>query len=359
MATDVRAISYSPELVQGARNAIQTCLRVRAGEKVTLITDLATGTVAAALVAEMDALGADPRVFVLEDHTPRPMDVLPVEILFELASSAVGIYAATPQLGEVFARGQAIRLASKRKVRFGHMVGINEQVMTEAMRADFFAINRMSLRLMRVLRTARHIKVTSAGGTDLEGHFDPLHYRWLKTSGLISRDIWGNLPGGEIFTCPASVEGTWYADATIGDHFAEKYGDVQKTPLIIKIKGGRLVDCYSDNAALADEFREYCRSAENADRVGEFAIGTNKGVKRFIGNMLQDEKHPGIHIAFGEPCGNLTGADWCCKLHVDLLTRGTNFWIDGVPYMENDRFLFDDPADDAPAGGEPVAAAGQ
>ncbi|MBV8063716.1 MAG: aminopeptidase [Nevskia sp.] len=341
MATDIRSISYSQELAEGARNAIETCLRVRADERVTVITDRATATVAASLMAQVERLGGNGRVFVLEDFAARPMKVMPLEILFELGNSAVGIYAATPQPGEVFARGQAIRLASKRKIRFGHMVGITEQVMMEAMRADFFAINRMSLRLLRTLRETRHVRVTTAAGTNLEAFCQPPRYRWVKTSGLISRDIWGNLPGGEIFTCPASVNGVFVANATIGDHFCEKYGDLERTPLIVKVKDGRLESVYSDRRDLAEEFYDYCHSEENSDRVGEFAIGTNLSVKRFIGNMLQDEKHPGIHIAFGEPCGNLTGADWRAKTHVDLLTRGTNFWLDGVQYMADDRFLFD------------------
>ena len=40
--------------------------------------------------------------------------------------------------------------------------------------------------------------------------------KWVKTSGLITPDKWGNLPGGEIFTSPFSVNGrlcamAWWA----------------------------------------------------------------------------------------------------------------------------------------------------
>ena len=44
--------------------------------------------------------------------------------------------------------------------------------------------------------------------------------------------------------------------------------------------------------------------------MGEFAIGTNIGVHDVIGNILQDEKIPGVHIAFGNPYGAHTGAEW-------------------------------------------------
>ena len=54
----------------------------------------------------------------------------------------------------------------------------------------------------------------------------------------------------------------------------------------------------------------YCHTDENSDRVGEFAIGTNIAIRDVIGNILQDEKIPGVHIAFGNPYAVHTGADW-------------------------------------------------
>ena len=37
--------------------------------------------------------------------------------------------------------------------------------------------------------------------------------------------------------------------------------------------------------------------------------------------MLQDEKIPGVHIAFGHPYTEHTGADWSAKTHVDMVGR--------------------------------------
>ena len=69
-------------------------------------------------------------------------------------------------------------------------------------------------------------------------------------------------------------------------------------------------DAWSDNRALRDDFWAYTHTDENSDRVGEFAIGTNIGCTHVIGHILQDEKFPGVHIAFGNPYGAHTGADW-------------------------------------------------
>jgi len=70
------------------------------------------------------------------------------------------------------------------------------------------------------------------------------------------------------------------------------------------------VEADSENKELESDFWKYTYTNANSDRVGEFAIGTNIELKEVIGHILQDEKFPGIHIAFGDPYGAHTGADW-------------------------------------------------
>ena len=77
--------------------------------------------------------------------------------------------------------------------------------------------------------------------------------------------------------------------------------------------------------------------------MGEFAIGTNLGVERVIGNILQDEKFPGIHIAFGNPYGEHTGAPWHSSTHIDVVGLGFNIWLESdegeEQIMRDGRFL--------------------
>ena len=98
----------------------------------------------------------------------------------------------------------------------------------------------------------------------------------------------------------------------------------RQTPLTIQVKGNRLTEAQSDNKELEDEFWRYTHTDENSDRVGEFAIGTNIGLHGVIGNILQDEKLPGIHIAFGNPYGAHTGAQWYSSTHIDVVGRATS-----------------------------------
>ena len=91
------------------------------------------------------------------------------------------------------------------------MVEITPRIMMEGMRADFRAVDALSRWAMDRVKRARAIRVTSPAGTDITATFSPA-LRWVKTSGIISREAWGNLPGGEIFTSPAAVDGTFVVD---------------------------------------------------------------------------------------------------------------------------------------------------
>ena len=93
------------------------------------------------------------------------------------------------------------------------------------------------------------------------------------------------------------------------------------------------------NKELENEFWEYTHTDENSDRVGEFAIGTNIGLTAVIGNILQDEKLPGIHMAFGNPYGAHTGAEWYSSTHIDVVGRNFDIWADDRQIMNHGSFL--------------------
>ena len=123
--------------------------------------------------------------------------------------------------------------------------------------------------------------------------------------------------------------------------FARGSGCWSKTPLTIEIAENRIVSCRVENKELERDFWAYTHTDENSDRVGEFAIGTNIGVKQVIGNILQDEKFPGIHIAFGNPYGEHTGAPWRSATHIDVVGLGFNIWLEDEQIMRDGQFLIE------------------
>jgi aminopeptidase len=188
------------------------------------------------------------------------------------------------------------------------------------------------------VKVAHEGRATTPAGSNFTATLNP-GYRWLKTSGLISPDKWGNLPGGEVFTTPGEVNGTFVIDGVVGDYLCEQFGSLEDAPLTIEIKENRLVSAASDNKMLRDAFWRYTHTDENSDRVGEFAIGTNIELTHVIGNILQDEKFPGIHIAFGNPYGAHTGAQWYSSTHIDVVGTRFDIWVDDQHIMEDGKFL--------------------
>jgi len=339
-AERLRNLRFDPELSTGARNAVRVCLRIQPAEKVTIITDNATQEIAASLAREVDEVGAPFTVFVLEELAPRPLTGLPAEILEDLETSKVSIFAVQVQTNELRSRMQMTEVVNRRRIRHAHMVNINRQIMLEGMRADFLKVDRISAKVIALVSVAKQIKAKTAAGTDLIADLSP-NYKWLKTSGLISPDKWGNLPGGEVFTTPGEVNGTFVIDGVVGDYLCAKFGDLKDCPLTIRVKGNRLSEAHSDNRELEQDFWKYTHTDENSDRVGEFAIGTNIELKDVIGHILQDEKFPGIHIAFGNPYGEHTGANWYSSTHIDVVGRRFDIWVDDNQIMRTGKFLIE------------------
>ena len=330
--------SFDPELTPGARNAVNVCLRVQPEEKVTLITDYACREIAVALAAELEHTDCPFHTFVLEDLAPRPLTDMPQPVLDDLETSQVSIFAVQAQANELRTRMQMCEVVNRRKLRHAHMVNIEKKIMLEGMRADFHKVDDLTLRVMNIVNKARTVHATTPGGTNLTAQLTPA-YKWIKTSGIISRDKWGNLPGGETFTSPLEVNGTFVVDGVVGDYLCAKFGDLKATPLTLTIASNRLVNAVSDNKELQDEFWQYTHRDENSDRVGEFAIGTNLAIQGVVGNILQDEKIPGVHIAFGDPYGAHTGAQWTSTTHIDVVGRKFDIWADDRQIMSGGQFL--------------------
>jgi len=333
-------IPFDPQLTPGARNAVRVCLRVQPSERVTVITDEVSLEIAAAIIHELEEVGCRYQSWVLEDVATRPLTDLPLPIMKDLESSQVSIFAVQAQTDELKSRMQMTDVVNRRKIRHAHMVNVNKRIMLEGMRADFQKVDRLSIKVMERVRQAKQIRAKTPSGTDLVADLNP-NYRWVKTSGIISTEKWGNLPGGEVFTTPGEVNGAFVIDGVVGDYLCAKFGDLKAHPLTINVKANRLIEAHSANKELKDDFWAYTHKDENSNRVGEFAIGTNIELKDVIGEILQDEKFPGVHIAFGNPYGAHTGAEWFSSTHIDVVGRNFDIWVDGEQIMRSGQFLIE------------------
>lgn len=340
MATDLTRVTYDAELRPGAASAVFTCLNVKPGEKVVLITDLGSLPIGAALLEQLRAARADVASFVLEDVAARPLTAFPEPIALALEGAAVSCFTAGARPGELKARIAMTSIVNAHRIRHAHMVNITPRIMREGMRADFLKVDALSRWVLERVRGARELTASTPAGTRLTATFSP-SIRWLKTSGIISPEKWANLPGGEVLTAPARVDGRFVADGVLGDWLAPKYGDMRGHPLTVEIEASRIRQVQCERAEIRADFEAYTSTDGNSSRVGELALGTNLAVTDVIGQILQDEKIPGLHIAFGHPYSEHTGADWSSSTHIDVVGRHFDVDVDGAPLMRDSRFLVD------------------
>jgi aminopeptidase len=332
---------------QGAQQAVRKCARLQPGEWVVIITDQATEHIAAALRQVAELITPEKiTTFVLEDFGQRPEDgSKPLELPHEIAEAVngadVSFFAAGGKKGEVGSlRLPLIQLVrATGRVRHGHMPGITDLLMRTGMCADYDEVQRVSAGVAEIVREARHIRVTSPAGTDFTAEFSP-SLRWVVCDGILRPGKTTNLPEGEVFTCPYDVkEGLIVIDGILGDYFSEKYGLLENRVVTWEIRDGRVLKVSCADEGLRSELEGYMAMDDNANRLGEFAIGTNTGVERLVGNMLQDEKYPGVHVAVGHPSPEETGADWTSEVHLDGVLRSVTIDVEGQVIMRDGSFI--------------------
>jgi aminopeptidase len=340
-------MSIDPNLRQGARNAVRTCMNVGVDDRVFITSDDVTLPIGEALADEAIQAGGKVKLVRLEEFGPRPLIDVPAGLVEQTVAfrPTSTFFAASSQPGEVQMRmalaitlRQSFSDAGLLPPRSAHMIGITPQIMMAGMLTDYTQVYDVTMAVFERVRKAKAIHVTSAKGSDFTATFNPA-LRWNPMHGRFHEPgNWGNLPEGEVFTCPATADGMVVADV-MGDYFSPKFGVLQN-PITFEISDGWVDKVACQDQAIADEVWKYLSSNENGRRVGEFAIGTNLGVKELIGNMLQDEKIPGVHVAFGNPIGFLTGARWTASTHVDVVPTHCTIEVDGEALMKDGEFTF-------------------
>jgi leucyl aminopeptidase (aminopeptidase T) len=326
---------------EGASNLINNCLALKPSERALIVTDKDNYEICMEIFKASEKISEGNELIVLEDYTERPSTKLPQGILEKIHFFNVTIWAAKNMVGELPMRKE-FRETAVKYARHAHMVGLDERIMSQGMCANYEKISKVTWKTFEVLKKASKIEVANPMGTRLSIDIGP-RLKWIACHGLYhKKGEWGNEPEGEVYTCPARVEGTIMAEE-FGDWLCGKYGAL-KTPVRIEIKNSRAVidSIKADNQELKTELESYLKTDENSTRVGEFSIPTNIDVMKLplIGNLLQDEKAR-VHLAFGDSYSDETGSGWSSSTHLDCLIPNATVILQpgNVKIMENGKLL--------------------
>ncbi|MBS3061979.1 MAG: aminopeptidase [Candidatus Diapherotrites archaeon] len=229
------------------------------------------------------------------------------------------------------------RYGKKSGTRLALMYGITPQAVREVLSLNSKRMHEFTRRTFQAVHGCKTIQVRSSSGTNMTFSITPRH-RWVQDNAILSKNYWGNLPAGEVFTAPASANGNLVIDAVMNN-----VGDCHKTPITVQIRNGRAIPqtARCKNPRLLRKFLAQIHAEPNADRIGELGLGTNVAVTKLTGNDLVDEKHVGVHVAFGDPEGADTGATWTTAegTHNDAILRKPSIFVDGRCIMRNGKSL--------------------
>ncbi|MDO9537261.1 MAG: aminopeptidase [Thermoplasmata archaeon] len=332
----------------GATVAVTKCLKIKPEDSVLIVADAPSKDIGMAIRQKSLEITDKVRFFNLDlpSYGGRPLKTMPNSLVEAIKKATAAFFVAGPMEGELETlRGPFLQLIVQ-KARLAHMVGVNETIMKTGMCVDYDKVATITNRLYDLLVKTTEIKVTSPAGTDFTATFDP-DIKWIPCTGIIDKiGVWDNLPSGEVFTAPKTFQGRIVVDGTIGDWIEMKYSgkvDYQETPLIIDVEheiGGSFIKKIKcDHKELLADFKSYVNSEANASRIGEVGLGTNVFLKEIIGNILQDEKFSTVHVAFGDPYHEKTGATWASDYHIDLLMRKCSIWLDGRQIMDEGKYI--------------------
>lgn len=146
-----------------------------------------------------------------------------------------------------------------------------------------------------------------------------------------------NMPDGEIFTGPVEDSVNGWVKFT----YPAIYGGVAVEDAELTFNRGRV------EVAKAEKNQAYLvkmlEADEGARHVGEYAIGTNRDINRFTGNILFDEKIGGtFHMALGAGYPE-TGSHNKSAIHWDMicdLRKDSEILVDGELFYKDGEFVF-------------------
>jgi len=305
-------------LMKGARIAAKKCMNIKPKEKVLIVTDKKmTKSIPKAL--KKASLEITKNVDLKIIKTPKRDGEEPKKEVARLMKKYDVIFIPT---SKSLTHTKATINASK-TARIASMPNITKFSFKKGgLTADYEKVEKLCNLMLKHVRKAKNIKLTSKNGTDLQLKVGK--YKWIKDTGVFHKPDVKNLPGGEVFTAPAEKQSNGFL-------FIDKYGEYGDDIKII------VEDGYAEKIQGSPKLkRELNKIGPKARNIAEIGIGTNPKAK-LIKNILEAEKVYGtVHIALGN--NKFAGGKVSVPIHVDGIIKKPTLKADNKVLIENGKW---------------------
>lgn len=311
------------QLVKTAEGVLSSCLAVKKGEEVLIVTDNTRKEIGEALYEAAGNLGCERLLMVMNERELSGQEP-PKAVAAAMKSADVVIAPTAQSLTHTNARIEA----AKAGTRVATMPGITEEMFSQgAMTADYSKVEKLTAVVTEMLSKASVAKI------EKDGHVLTININ--GRDGVPSPGVYrepgkcGNLPSGEAYIAPLEdgAEGEMIVDGSMVG-----IGKLD-SPLHMVISGGKLRSVTGEKSENLDVLLKN----ETNGTLCELGIGTNEAAV-LNGIILEDEKVYGtVHIAFGT--NTSFGGVNKAECHMDGIILRPTLYLDDVKVIEDGVFL--------------------
>jgi len=300
------------------------------------------------LASAARSIGCEYTIAVMPSRTGHPqlLNVMPrsVEKAFEGADVAIGL--TRTSFGPSLAPIQSELVFKKKRLRY-YSMALRDPVsmMRGGALADYDKLREAAAKLKDRFDAGSRLTIQTESGTDFCAEV-PKPEDSPQFPGPFARveDGWADRPGeeaafpdGEVFFAPReySAQGRLVIDGPI------EYVGMSTEPIEVIIDKGK-ISRVNGKTAEAQKLKALLNSIEDAEVIGEVAVGINPDSLR-DGSAQEEKKVLGnCHIGFGIARG--FAGTWMAKhknlIHSDMIIRDAKVSIDGCVVVENNQIVF-------------------
>jgi len=327
IGTEPTQAYYSFELMAAARKLLESIMLTKRGENVVITIDtIGDWRVALATAQTAFALGTRPILMLYETQPEAQMEP-PAPVAGALARADVWIEYAVQYTLYTKAR----MAATEAGCRYACMSGMDVDMLVRSIgKVDYPKMIALGDELVRLIREAKEMRITSLEGTDLVAQLTPE----VHQSGGIAHDKGALIMlGGQVGHLPEeeTIEGTIVVDGEIWP--PDEIGILDE-PVELIIEQGAIKQVQGKSRA--EMYRRWLDSFEdpNLFRMAHYAYGFNPGVSNLTGRIVEDERIFGsITFGFGSMSTRKAAS------HTDCVVLAPSIFLDGVEIEREGKYL--------------------
>lgn len=315
---------------KGARALIDICTKVKAGEKVLIVTDPTKIRIAEAIAKVAIERSAETIIAIMEQRK-RAGEEPPIRIAEMMLNSDVVIIPVSFSITHTY----AVKNAVANRARVIVMTDFTEEMMVSGgLEADFEQLKPICKSVAGKFANGKKLKLSTKAGTNLE----------MDITGRRGNALYCMVDPGEFSTIPtveanvSPLEGTTNGTMVVDASIPYLGIGILKNPIYVDVRDGFITDIRGEGEQVKILIENLSsQNDKNVYNIAELGVGLNPHCK-MCGIMLEDEGVVNTcHIGIGTSI--TLGGTIKTSIHYDLLMWDPKIEVDGRLVLDGHKVM--------------------